>query len=121
MPKVIHRTNLKTYDADRLSRLQTVGDGDTPIEDNLRILTINAKDEQKSIFSSTAKNVKFIPLSVQEIKLVSTCSALEQLIVKQVHDKSFEAALRNISYTSSEFHVDQQGLLVQKSRSDEPI
>lgn len=93
---VNHRAGVRHQAADALFCLQATGEVDTPLEDDLPLLGIDAKSDDTNILVINADSDETIPLSAQDEKVIDTPQTVKQLIVKRARDDFFKAATLNV-------------------------
>lgn len=84
--KVVLRAGVKREASEVLSRLQTASEDDTQLEDNLPILSNDAKSDDTSKLVIYTNSDDIIWLNTQEEKSIDTPQTLGQLIIKQALD-----------------------------------
>lgn len=98
---VVHRACLKYHATKLFFRLQTTGEDDVPLEDDLSLLTIDARGDNTGILVINANSDGVIPLNAHEGKSVYTPPTLEVLVSSQALDKYCKAASLNVVHAGS--------------------
>lgn len=97
-----------------LSRLQRTDKDDTPNEEDVALLGIDAKSEHSSIPVIDINNDEMIPLNALDKDPIENPPTLVELGSKHAHEEYYKATSLNVGHAGVEFHVDLHGLLVRK-------
>lgn len=103
---IVHRAGLNHLAADAPSRLQTTGAYGTPLEHDLPYSQSMRTHEQSTIFFTSVRSNKSIPLNVQEEKSIDTPPTIEKIVVEQTPDECCKAASLNVDQIRSQLHID---------------
>lgn len=111
---MVHHANVKHQIADALSWLQTTGDHNSPLEDDLRLLAADEKGDDTSTPFINTNSDDIISLIAQKKKSFGTPPTVEKRNSEQALDNYGKVASFSAGYAGSEFNIDQRELFVRQ-------
>lgn len=109
---VTNSAGLKLQCASAQHHLQTTGEYDALLKDDLPLFIIDPERDNIGILVTNAISDKIILLDAQDKESVDTPPTIEKLIIEQARDDYCNTATINIGQSGSDLNNDQRELLV---------